>query len=131
MWRPFSDKCGKAYYLKHCMCVASDTEKIQSSDWRKWCLHCEVMQFSRLLLICQTIRHFKWSENCVVDMSIGSIVIDQAFRTTSEPVFTKHLRWKLQKSEIFLSSPCVCFSNYLKTVDIDLYRIGSAIYHNN
>ena len=36
---------------------------------------------------------------------------------------------KTKKSEIFLSFRSICFFDYLKTIYIDLDRIGSATYH--
>jgi len=48
-----------------------------------------------------------------------------------------HLRYKIKKNEIPLNSPSVFYS-YLKTIyenfpfhQFNLYRTGSATYHNN
>jgi len=76
--------------------------------------------------------------SCERECDPGSIRItenghcgEQPRSCSTGPIFIKHLRWKTKKSEISWSSNCVCFFDYLKTICVDLYRIGSATYHNN
>ena len=58
------------------VCVVSDTQKIQSTDWPKWCCGLGLYVISHLSWF---KHHFRWSDKQAVDTSIAEVWKNYAY----------------------------------------------------